>query len=116
MRHGCYKDITGKRYGRLVVLGECKGLKWGNTRWECECDCGRKKVIRQSSLHGGTMSCGCLVREAVALHVKSRRTLPEAAYNLSRRNRECVYLSDTYIKSKLKRCGVVENFKDARWR
>lgn len=60
---GRFIDITGQRFGRLVVLkraenfGEC-------TAWLCRCDCGNEKVIRSSSLtNGRTKSCGCFNHE-----------------------------------------------------
>lgn len=58
-----FLDIKGQRFGRLVAL-ECveRGDK---TKWLCQCDCGKKKVILGASLrNGGTRSCGCLSREA----------------------------------------------------
>jgi hypothetical protein len=54
-------DITGQRFGRLVVI-ESSGRS-GNydVTWLCRCDCGKEKVIVGSSLkRGGTKSCGCL--------------------------------------------------------
>lgn len=61
-------DITGQRYGRLVVLERAEDhiTESGKriTRWKCICDCGNKKIIRQSELRNGhTQSCGCLHKE-----------------------------------------------------
>lgn len=58
-------DITGQRFGRLVVLGR-SSRKMGSTfAWECQCDCGAKTLSTGSNLRGGRMqSCGCLRREA----------------------------------------------------
>lgn len=58
-------DLTGQRYGQLVVLEEAEPgeSKSGNRlrRWLCQCDCGNKKVIWQGVLRAGrTKSCGCL--------------------------------------------------------
>lgn len=60
-------DLTGQRFGKLVVLKEVepyfpstypKGRKC--RRWLCKCDCGNEKAIIQSSLRtGNTKSCGC---------------------------------------------------------
>ena len=58
-------DITGRRYGRLVVvhLHGFDRLR-GKVMWTCQCDCGDTKVVRASSLsRGNTRSCGCLRRE-----------------------------------------------------
>lgn len=59
------KDITGKRYGKLIVLGFCeyKYSKSGhkNCYWNCLCDCGNEKVVSSDSLRSGNVrSCGCI--------------------------------------------------------
>ena len=37
-------NLTGRRFGRLVVL--CEGNKKGkNTTWHCKCDCGKELDI-----------------------------------------------------------------------
>lgn len=52
-------DITGKRYGRLVVLSQARTLD-GNARWSCRCDCGAiKPVYGQDLRRGKVVSCGC---------------------------------------------------------
>ena len=55
-------DLTGQRFGRLVVIG--RGENKGRfTCWNCKCDCGNEKVIRATDLKSGkTQSCGCLHR------------------------------------------------------
>lgn len=64
---GAFKDLTGKRFGRLVVIGRDQNDKNGNARWTCICDCGRTSVSYGSQLRNGrTQSCGCLHRERVA--------------------------------------------------
>ena len=56
-------DLTGQRFGRLVVLGEAEPYfkNWTTyRRWLCQCDCGTQKIIRQHCLkNGDTKSCGC---------------------------------------------------------
>jgi hypothetical protein len=58
-------DLTGQRYGRLVVQ-TLLGMVDGYRCWSCSCDCGSQDVIvQQASLRRGrTRSCGCLRREA----------------------------------------------------
>ena len=60
-------DITGQRFGKLVVLGKGESKGPGRTTWNCLCDCGNKKTIRGDALKGGrTTSCGsCLRNERV---------------------------------------------------
>ena len=56
-------DLTGQRFGRLVVISEA-GRKNGAVAWLCRCDCGNEIVIRGDKLRRGhTQSCGCLSRE-----------------------------------------------------
>lgn len=60
-----FVDITGRRYGRLVVTGHA-GKGYGKNGepynlWECLCDCGNKKLVKTASLkNGNTKSCGCM--------------------------------------------------------
>ena len=57
------KDLTGKRFGRLVVIG-LQPSETRKTYWICQCDCGNIKVIRSDSLQCGSIrSCGCLKKE-----------------------------------------------------
>lgn len=56
------RDISNKRYGRLVALFPVKmRSNAGGIVWVCRCDCGGIKAIRENSLEAGkTRSCGCL--------------------------------------------------------
>ena len=58
------QDITGMRFGKLVVLErDYQYEREHNTNssyWKCKCDCGNIKTIRRASLVSGTtQSCGC---------------------------------------------------------
>jgi ribosomal protein S27E len=56
-------DITGKRFGRIVVLS-FSHINNRKAFWNCKCDCGNIKIIFGSSLKNGeTKSCGCLQKE-----------------------------------------------------
>lgn len=67
------KDITGNRYGRLVVLKENGRTKQGKTKWECLCDCGNiKTVAREHLTRGHTKSCGCITEERRVHNFKDR--------------------------------------------
>jgi len=60
-------DLTGRRFGRLVVLHDTSERKSGNGVWRCRCDCGNKvNVVGCSLTSGYTTSCGCYNRECVA--------------------------------------------------
>ena len=58
------KDLTDKRFGRLLVLKFEGNGKHGESLWECQCDCGNIKIVSAGHLtNGDTRSCGCLYRE-----------------------------------------------------
>ena len=54
-------DLTGQRFGVLVVLRECEERsKGGKILVECICDCGNKTTKEAGNLRiGSTRSCGC---------------------------------------------------------
>lgn len=58
--HALFKDLTGDRYGKLVVTGYwCRDGKFHH-RWLCSCDCGSETLARGNNLRtGNTVSCGC---------------------------------------------------------
>lgn len=57
-------DLTGQRFGRLVVVRRAENAKCGRVRWECRCDCGNSTTIQGAHLLSGhTKSCGCLSKE-----------------------------------------------------
>lgn len=54
-------DLTGQRFGKLVVIKEDLNKKGHGVQWVCQCDCGNVKTIAAGNLKsGGTKSCGCL--------------------------------------------------------
>ena len=58
-------DITGNRYGNLIVIGRGENTANGSTRWWCQCDCGSDPVLvtKSNLISGGTVSCGCYHRK-----------------------------------------------------
>jgi hypothetical protein len=57
-------DLTGKRFGRLLVIGLDHLDKRRGKYYLCKCDCGNEKITMGSNLtNGGTKSCGCLQKE-----------------------------------------------------
>ena len=57
-------DMTGKRFGRLLVTSFSHISKDGKAHWNVICDCGEKKTVASYHLRSGaTKSCGCLSRE-----------------------------------------------------
>lgn len=61
-------DITGQRFGKLIVLGKGESKGPGRTTWNCLCDCGNEKTIRGDALKSGyTKSCGNCLRSENAI-------------------------------------------------
>lgn len=65
-------DLTGRRFGRLLVLGR-EGTYFSDEgvhscpTWRCRCDCGAVVVVHGTNLRrGASRSCGCLQRELAA--------------------------------------------------
>lgn len=61
-------DLTGRRFGRLLVLGEGESVRDSEgslrLRWQCRCDCGNTVSANGKLLvNGHTQSCGCLFAE-----------------------------------------------------
>lgn len=59
-------DITGMKFGRLLVIGRSKRRNdnKGQSIWDCLCDCGRTNMVRARNLRSGeTQSCGCIRSE-----------------------------------------------------
>ena len=72
-----YEDLSGKRFGKLLVKGSA-GIKVNKQPgWLCTCDCGGSKiVVRYHLTNGSVTSCGCnakyttprFIEEAVKVH------------------------------------------------
>ncbi len=59
------EDLSGRKYGRLLVIKQADDYVYPNgkrrTCWECLCDCGNTVIVEQSNLKSGNSnSCGCL--------------------------------------------------------
>ena len=54
-------DLTGQRFGRLVVEGFAYMDKNRHSMWNCRCDCGGHNIASIANLRRGNVkSCGCL--------------------------------------------------------
>lgn len=73
---GIKTNLTGRRFGRLTVLGEAPNRKRGYSLWFVQCDCGSAmKVVISTNLTKtvrGTKSCGCLTRNALGEAARNR--------------------------------------------
>ncbi len=60
---GIFKDLTGQRFGRLLVIERVISTK-SESQWKCKCDCGNDKITSVARLNNGQCkSCGCLMKE-----------------------------------------------------
>ena len=87
---GKQADLTGQRFGRLIVLRQNGIDKHHNYLWECKCDCGEITYASGTSLRRGhKRSCGCLMRDECGnrsrTHGLSRDRLYHAYYNIKQR-------------------------------
>ena len=53
-------DMTGQRFGKLVVLGLAGMSRHRVATWNVRCDCGKEREVPGTSLRSGnTTTCGC---------------------------------------------------------
>jgi hypothetical protein len=65
------KDMTSLRFDRLVVMGRAGNNLQGSATWNCDCRCGRQKMVCGGDLRNGHVrSCGCLLSESSAAKVR----------------------------------------------
>ena len=67
-------DLTGQRFGRLVVIKFAGSDCYRQTKWVCKCDCGNETIVNGKYLKDGTTkSCGCLSRELSSTRLREKR-------------------------------------------
>lgn len=75
-------DLTGKRFGRLTVLGRSQEPS-EKIKWICKCDCGTIKAIYGDCLkNGNTKSCGCFKTENAKLLYSGLRQKNKTLYGI----------------------------------
>lgn len=71
-------DLTGQRFGRLLVLERAQNIR-AHAAWLCQCDCGNTKIVSSYQLRSGeTISCGCYRKEKTG---RQFRKYPQAKVN-----------------------------------
>src|SRR5665254_3819 len=66
------KDLTGRKFGRLLVVEYVETNHNYKTIWLCKCDCGNEgNFIGNQLLSGHTQSCGCLHSEMLSKRSKT---------------------------------------------
>jgi len=73
-----FKDITNKRFGKLLVIKFEHIDKNKKTMWLCKCDCGNEKIIAANSLaNGRTSSCGCTKFNPITTEIFEKYGIPD---------------------------------------
>ncbi len=71
-------ELSGRRFGRLLVVKHTGSSRYHQREWYCLCDCGTFSTVKAASLLGGTTkSCGCLRlegRRPAAGRINAHRT------------------------------------------
>ena len=85
-----FVDLTGKKFGRLIVVREDGYNKHMNRKWLCQCECGNYCSLTTSTLNSGhTQSCGCLhkdlLRERLTTHGGTHDKLYNTWWDMKRR-------------------------------
>jgi hypothetical protein len=63
------RDLSGRRFGRLIAITLTDRRRRGGVAWKCRCDCGAMSDVTSADLvSGGTRSCGCSARESKSLN------------------------------------------------
>lgn len=76
-------DLTGQRFGRLIVQSLFEGEPSKYKKWNCICDCGKTRVTTTYSLRRGVCkSCGCLQREISAARERKHGMTGAKEFNI----------------------------------
>lgn len=75
MERRCMKnDLTGKRFGKLLVEAPSEKRKNGYTMWRCRCDCGNEILVESRHLKRNTIhDCGCVPRMKIRQDLLGKR-------------------------------------------
>lgn len=77
-------DITGRRFGRLLVLDRAPSVG-RKLAWRCRCDCGVVTIVRADHLRGNrVVSCGCQRSERASKRLTTHGRSKTAEYRIWR--------------------------------
>jgi len=78
-----YFDLTGERFGQLLVKERFPNTKKGPVIWSCICDCGNKSFVATANLRNGTTkSCGCFRKKYVSDKHKTHGMAKTSTYRV----------------------------------
>lgn len=117
---GKFVDLTGKRFGKLLVLGKSPNRKSNRVQWHTRCDCGKEtEKVGYYLTCGDTKSCGCNGNELMDLtgHKYGRLTVLSREEN-NKHNKtmwkcrcECgsigIYMTELMRSGHTKSCGCL---------
>ena len=126
-------DLTGKRFGKLTVLGKkTEGEHGTRNKWICKCDCGNVVDVAQISLTSGRqVSCGCyknkyakdncrenvgIIDHTSASQIMNMNNISKANTSGARgvaRQKNGKYIAYIGFQRKLYLLGTFENFSEA---
>ncbi len=76
-------DLTGQKFGRLIVIKRVENDNSGHVQWLCQCDCGEGTMVQGGNLkNSNTKSCGCLHTETITQHGHSSRSIISKIYRI----------------------------------
>lgn len=102
---GCYSkskfiDLLGQRFGRLKVIGYIPPKNGKRGKWDCLCDCGKRKSLITSHLTDmGVKSCGCLLSEITTEKNRTHGKSHSRLYGIWRNMKDrCLNPNQTYFE------------------
>lgn len=91
-----FKNIAGKKFGRLLVTKYAGRDYRGRSYWECLCDCGKTTVIMAANINQGrTLSCSCLARDLASKRAKTHGKRHTRLYRIWSLMRDRCYNQNT---------------------
>lgn len=91
------KDITGQRFGKLVVLEPTEKRDSGRgVIWKCQCDCGNTIEVSAHALRQGQVSCGCEMSKG-ELKIRQLLTAANIPFETQKTFETCVFEDTGYL-------------------
>lgn len=91
------KDLTGKSFGKLIILKSVGKNKNGKTLWLCACNCGNQHITSsQILISGKCRSCGCIKSPAI---LEYQEILRKKIISNSTRDGSCLIWNGPYRKN-----------------
>ena len=79
-------ELTGKRFGKLLVLGRSENSRNGHSRWNVRCDCGVEKTVLGTHLiQKNTSGCGSCHLNEKSRNFQGVGDLPKTYYSSLKR-------------------------------